>query len=287
MSTSNVLFDAPGPKARVRHRILAGIGALIVLAIAALVIKTLAGKGQFEASKWKPFTTAELWDAYLLPGLVGTLKAAALAIVISAVVGPALALARMSGMRWLRAIATVWVEIFRAIPVLLMMIFFFGVYAYNGVFDASINPLAATVTGLVLYNSAVLCEVLRSGVDQIPRGQREAGLSVGLSPAQTLRIVLLPQAVTAMLPTLVSQLVVILKDTALGYNITYLELLNAGNTAASNYGNLVPMIFVIALIFIAINYSLTKFAEYLERRLKRRGHTTGKPTTEGAVAEPA
>lgn len=287
MSTSNVLFDAPGPKARARHRILAGVGALVALAIAALVIRTLAGKGQFEASKWKPFLTAELWDAYLLPGLLGTLKAAALAIVISAVLGPLLALARMSGMRWLRAIATVWVEIFRAIPVLLMMIFFFGVYAYNGVFDASINPLAATVTGLVLYNSAVLCEVLRSGVDQIPRGQREAGLSVGLSPGQTLRIVLLPQAVTAMLPTLVSQLVVILKDTALGYNITYLELLNAGNTAASNYGNLVPMVFVIALIFIAINYSLTKFAEYLEGRLKRRGHTAGEPTTEGAAPEPA
>ena len=134
-----------------------------------------------------------------------------------------------------------WVEIFRAIPVLLMMIFFFGVYAYNGVFSAELNPLAATVTGLVLYNSAVLCEVLRSGVDQLPRGQREAGLSIGLSAGQTLRTVLLPQAITAMLPTLVSQLVVILKDTALGYNITYLELLNAGNTAASNYSNLVPV----------------------------------------------
>ena len=287
MSEANVLFDAPGPRARARHRILTVIGALLALAIAVLVIRTLASKGQFEAAKWKPFLTAELWDAYLLPGLLGTLKAAALAIVISCILGPVLALARMSGMRWLRAVATVWVEIFRAIPVLLMMIFFFGLYAYNAVFSAELNPLAATVTGLVLYNSAVLCEVLRSGVDQLPRGQREAGLSIGLSAGQTLRTILLPQAITAMLPTLVSQLVVILKDTALGYNITYLELLNAGNTAASNYSNLVPMIFVVALIFILINYSLTKLAEYLERRLKRRGHTAGSPTTDVAAAEPA
>ena len=130
-----------------------------------------------------------------------------------------------------------------------MMFFAFYVFAFNNVFRSDLNSLAAVVTGLTLYNGSVVAELLRSGVGSLPRGQTEAGLSIGLTRGQTLRSVLLPQAVTAMLPALVGQLVVILKDTALGYLILYQELLNKFQQIGSYKSNPVPALIVIAAIF--------------------------------------
>lgn len=283
-STSSVLFDAPGPRARTRNRVLSIVSVLVVALIAVVVVRKLIDDGQFEAAKWKPFTQSEIWDAYLIPGLIGTLKAAAISIVLASALGLLLALARMSSLAPLRWASGVFVEFFRAIPVLLMMIFGWGLFIQTGLFAPERAPLAAVVTALTLYNGSVICEVVRSGVDQLPAGQREAGLSVGLSRQQTLRSILLPQAITAMLPSLVSQLVVVLKDTALGFNVTYLELLYSSNDAATNYSNLIPVLIVIAVVYILLNYSVTKIAESLERRLKRRGRTSGSPDADPAGA---
>lgn len=289
-SSSSVLFDAPGPRTRFRNRLLSVASFVIIAAILLVVVRKLADDGQFEAAKWKPFTQGEIWDAYLLPGIIGTLKAAVISIALASVLGLVLALARMSTITPLRWLAGVVVEFFRSIPVLLMMIFGWGLFVQTGMFAPERAPLAAVVTALTLYNGSVICEVVRAGVDQLPAGQREAGLSVGLSRAQTLRTVLLPQAITAMLPSLVSQLVVILKDTALGFNVTYMELLySGGDQAATNYSNLIPVLIVIAAIYILLNYTLTKVAERLEQRLKRRGRTSGTPdadTTGAVVAGP-
>lgn len=276
--TAGVLFDAPGPKARRRYRILGVVGGVIFALILAYVIYRLKDKGQLSSAMWKPFTTSAMWKEVLLKGLWGTLKAALLSIVIGSVLGGLLALGRMSEIAPLRWICGIWVEITRAIPVLLMMLFTYGALtqgflADKGLVGTNSAPLVATVTGLVLYNSAVICEVIRSGVDQLPAGQREAGLSIGLRPQQTLRAILLPQAITAMLPALISQLVVILKDTALGYNVLYGELLYTGKQGAVGFGNIVPMMIVIAAMYIVVNYSIGKAAELLERRLARRGRT--------------
>ena len=228
---------------------------------------------------WTPLTKPELWNDYLLPGLLATLKAALFSIVLAAIFGFVMALLRLSDVKALRWIAGVVVEFFRAVPVLLMMIFTWGIM---------IEPLGSerasfwgVVAALTLYNGAVLCEVIRSGVDQLLNGQREAGLSLGLTSSRTLRMILLPQAVTAMLPTLVSQLVVVLKDTALGYNIMYGELLNSAKDAGSNYQNMLPTLLLVALVYIVVNYLVTKLAELLERRIKSRGHTAGSPDAHG------
>lgn len=281
--SAGVLFDAPGPKARRRHLMLTGLGAVIFLAGLYLIYKRLDDKGQFSSQLWKPFTD---WSGfvkpYLVDGLVGTLKAAAIAIVLAGVLGFGFALARMSEIKPLRWIASVLVEVFRAIPVLLVMLFSYGYLRSSSELVSSDNaPLVATVIGLVLYNAAVVCEVIRSGVDQLPRGQREAGWSVGLRPGQTLRQILLPQAITTMLPALISQLVVIVKDTALGYNVIYGELLYSARTGSTGPANIVPMIIVVALIYIAINYSLSKLAEFVERRLKSRGRGAAKQQIPG------
>lgn len=288
--SASVLFDAPGPKARARHRIVAIAGGLLTLLLAVLIVRALARNGEFAGAKWSPFLEWSTWRYYLLIGLWNTIKGAAISVVLALAFGFVFGVGRLSEVRPIRWVSGAIVEFFRAVPVLIMMIFFFGVYAYNQVFPAAINPLAAVVTALTLYNGSVIAELVRSGVYGLPAGQREAGLSIGLTGPQALRSILLPQAVTAMLPALVSQLVVILKDTALGTIITYPELLQQGQNLASSKSNVIPTLLVVAAIFIAINYLLSWLAGRLEARINRRGHTAGvavgrAPTIPGASVE--
>lgn len=274
MTAHSPLFDAPGPRARRRHAILTLIGVVIALGGVALVGRKMADAQQLQGYMWSPFLSGVVWTDYLLPGLWGTLRAAALSVVLAGVLGLALGVGRLWHLRVVRWTSGVVVEFFRAVPVLIMMIFAFGLYARNQVFPSSLNPLAAVVTGLTLYNGSVIAELIRSGVQNLPRGQTEAGLSIGLTREQTLWSVQLPQALTAMLPALIGQLVVILKDSALGYGITYLELLNWSKTMGSAYANTVPAYIVAALLFILANYSLTKVAGWAERWLSHRGGPT-------------
>lgn len=277
MSAQSILFDAPGPKARRRHAIMAAVVGLVTLGIVVWVLIRLGDKGNLTADKWNPFLRSDTWTEYLLPGIVATIKAAAISIVLAGVLGLLLGMGRLSHNTPLRGFSSVFVEFFRAVPVLIMMIFSFNLYAIYKVFPPEQLALAGVVTGLTLYNGAVVAELLRAGVGSLPSGQREAGLSIGLTPTQTLRAILLPQALTAMLPAIVGQLVVVLKDSALGFIITYTELLSQGQTLGTARANLIPALIVTAVIFITINYLLTVLASRVERRMRRRGHTSGTP----------
>ena len=292
MSVPAVLFDEPGPRARARHRVLGVVGALVILGLLALVVRGLADpdNDQLTAEKWSPFLDGETWTAYLLPGLAATLKAAGAAVVLSGVFGVLLGLGRLSQARVVRGVCGALVEFLRSVPVLVMMLFvyYFCIFVLGVLGDTS--TFVGVVGGLTLYNSAVIAELIRSGVFALPKGQREAGLAIGLTPRQTLVTVLLPQAVTAMLPSLISQLVVILKDTALGYIISYTDLLRSGTTLSSAYGNLIPTLIVVAVMFIVINYALSLVARLVERRLQqsRRGPRPVAGTMPpGAVVGPA
>ena len=290
--SGSVLFDVPGPRARRRNAIIAAVGSAILLLLVVLVIRALAHNGEFTAAKWNPFLEWSTWRFYLLTGIWNTLKAAIAAVVLAMIFGFVFGVGRLSQNTAIRWISGAVVEFFRAVPVLIMMIFFFGIYAYNGVFPAAWNPFAAVVTALTLYNGSVIAELVRSGVFGLPKGQAEAGLSVGLTPGQTLRAIQLPQAITAMLPALVSQLVVILKDTALGTIITYPELLQQAQNLASARSNVIPALLVAAALFISINYLLTWLAGRLEARINNRGHAAGgaigrAPTVPGAPVDQA
>jgi glutamate transport system permease protein len=283
VSAQAVLFDVPGPRARVRYRIFGVVGGLAVLGLLLLLIRGLASpeNNQFTAQKWAPFLDPETWTSYLLPGLLATLEAAGAAVVLSGVFGVLLGLGRLSEARPVRVVCGVLVEFLRSVPVLVMMLFtyYFCIFVLGVLGDTS--TFVGVVGGLTLYNSAVIAELIRSGVFALPKGQREAGLAIGLTPRQTLVTVLLPQAVTAMLPSLISQLVVILKDTALGYIISFSELLRAGTTFSTVYGNLIPTLIVVAAMFIVINYALSLLARVVEQRLKRAQRTAG-PVAGGA-----
>jgi glutamate transport system permease protein len=270
MSAPSVLFDAPGPRGRRRIAIGNVLATVVVLAILGWVLLRLADKGQLTGAMWQPFLTARAWRDYIVPGLSSTLQAAGLAIVGSVVLGLLLGLGRLAPVRAIRAVAGTVVEFFRAIPVLLMMIFFWlGLASVDAIPRAQL-PLVAVVLALVLYNGSVVAELVRSGVHGLPRGQREAALATGLTHEQSLRSVEVPQALIAMLPSLVSQLVVILKDTALGYIITYPEMLANGRRLGVQDGNVVPALIVIAAVFIVMNYTLTWIAGRLSRRLGSR-----------------
>ncbi|MDN5768526.1 MAG: amino acid ABC transporter permease [Humibacillus sp.] len=285
MSSEIVLFDSPGPKARRRHAILTVVGIVLAAGVAYLVLRKMNEANQLDPSLWSPFVTdPEVWTQYLLPGLWGTIKAAALAVVFAGIFGLIFGMGRLSANRWIRGFCGVVVEFFRSVPVLLMMVFaYFGYFATSDLVSANTAPLAAVVLGLTLYNGSVIAELVRSGVYSLPKGQGEAGLSIGLSPAQTLRSIQLPQALTAMLPALVGQLVVVLKDTALGVVITYPELLNAARTLGSAYANTVPAYLVAGLIFIVMNYALTKVAAAVEHWLKQRGQGPRSANLTGVV----
>ncbi|MBD8060598.1 amino acid ABC transporter permease [Cellulomonas sp. JH27-2] len=271
---SDVLFDAPGPRGR-RRMVWINIAATLVVAgIGVFVLLRLAEKGQLAASLWKPFVQASTWTDYLLPGLKGTLEAAALSIVAAGIFGLVFGLGRLSRSRTVRFVAGLVVEFFRAVPVLLMMIFFYlGLNQLKLVSPQDV-PLVAVVAGLTLYNGSVFAELVRSGVHNLPRGQREAAYAVGLRRGQSLRAIEVPQALIAMLPAIASQLVVILKDTALGYIVTYPELLDAARRVGAGNGNILQSLVVAALIFIVINYALTRLASLLARRLG--GRTAGR-----------
>ncbi|TYC97519.1 amino acid ABC transporter permease [Arthrobacter echini] len=282
MSAQQVLFDAPGPRTRRIILICNIVGVLIVLAILAWVVSALAGKGQFAASMWTPFLEGRTWEFFILPGLLSTLKAAGIAILTSVTFGLVFGIGRLSHLAPIRWIAGVVVEFLRAVPVLLMMIFFWLALGRSGAVEPQDAPLIAVILALTLYNGSVIAELVRSGVYGLPKGQREAGMAIGLTRNQSLRNIEVPQALIAMLPALISQFVVILKDSALGYIITYPELLQYTRRLGVGEGNVIPSLLVAATIFILINFALSSLATRLSSLLTFRTRA-GKPAAKDVV----
>ncbi|MEV0077080.1 amino acid ABC transporter permease [Nocardia neocaledoniensis] len=269
-ASASVLFDAPGPKARVRHGIYSVLVLLALVAFGWVLFDAFNEKGQFTAAKWEPFLDSGVWETYLLPGLQGTLTAAAISIVGALIFGMIFGILRLSDHRWVRWTAGAIVELARAIPVLILMIFLFAVFGDYKVFRSDDLALAAVVIALIIYNASVIAEIVRAGIRSLPKGQTEAAVALGLRKSQLMRLILLPQAVTAMLPALVSQMVVVLKDTALGYQITYVELVRSAQQEGASQQNTIPALMVVALIMISLNIALTFLATTLEKRLRSR-----------------
>jgi glutamate transport system permease protein len=285
VSTETVLYDHPGPRAKVRNTVLTVIFAVGLLALLYWVWSRFDEKGQWAGTLWKPFTQSSTWLDYILPGLWHTLAAAAVAMVLSLVLGLVFAVGRLSDHWWLSVPSGIVVEFFRAVPLLLLMFFiFFGVPFLT---QQPMSVFWAVVIGLTLYNGSVLAEAFRAGIKAVPTGQSEAGYAIGLRKRHVLQEILIPQAARAMLPVIVSQLVVLVKDTALGYIIAYSELLQLGvNNLSANFGNVVQAAIVAAAIYITVNASLTAFAGWLERRTRRGGRApreSGRPVPVGTL----
>ncbi|MCH1883588.1 amino acid ABC transporter permease [Agrococcus sp. ARC_14] len=286
MSQTSVLYDLPGPRAIARNRLLGMITIVVLLALFGLLVWRMLDTGQFDASKWEAFGYAAIWQR-ILGGLLNTLSAFALAAVGALVLGFVLAIGRLSDHAWVR-VPVAWItELLRAVPVLVFMMLLYYAMPVIGV---RFSPFEAVVIALVAYNGSVLAEVIRAGVESLPRGQQEAGYAVGLRKAGVMRLILLPQAIRAMMPVVISQLVVTLKDTALGFIITYEELLYVAKQLGSTAGLDRPIIqstIVIGAIYIVICLLLSWFANYLQRRTEASPKVQGpqKPLADDGVTD--
>jgi glutamate transport system permease protein len=283
-----VLYDIPGPKARARNLGLGGLGTVLIVAALGYVVYRFIVTGQFSGKRWGWIEYVAI-QKLLLGALLNTLQAFALGAVLALAFGALFAACRLSDHRWVARPATVIVEFFRAVPLVVMIfIFYFGLPPATGIV---VSTYWAVVLGLMLYNGAVLAEIFRSGVLSLPKGQSEAAYALGLRKTQLMTNVLLPQAIRAMLPTIISQLVVLLKDSALGFLIGYPELLFAARTLGSQAQfdfPIIPVAIVVAAIYIAMCLLLSAFANYLERRTRRSAkrpdiNPVGKAQAEGHV----
>jgi glutamate transport system permease protein len=273
---SNMLYDLPGPRARARNLVIGAVTTVAAVAIAAYVASRFVATDQFSATRLAQFQYTAVQQE-LVNGLLATLKAAVIATVLALVFGAVFAAARLSDHAMIRVPATWIVELFRAIPLLILIFFFYYVPLQ---YQLHLATLWALVLGLTLYNGSVLAEIFRAGIQAVPRGQSEAAYAIGLRKTQVMTWVLLPQAVRAMLPAIVSQLVVLLKDTALGFIITYPELLYAakqiGGRGSFDFPYIVSYL-VVAAIYIGICGALSAFAYWLQRRMSRSRRTAAKP----------
>ncbi|MGW2332200.1 amino acid ABC transporter permease [Streptomyces sp. NPDC001700] len=307
----SVLYDEPGPRARRRIRQGSALAYALLLALLVAAVVRLADAGQFAAEKWDPLISPgdenfdALWNV-LGTGLQRTLVAAALAICCSLVVGTAVGVLGLSLGRLARIPLVGAMEVVRGIPVVITIYFASRVLPDLGLTFADAPGgrfLWYLVIGLTAYNSVIIAELVRTGVASLPRGQREAALAIGLTRWQSLRLIQLPQAFRVMLPSLISQLVVVLKDTSLAALILgqYQELLRASNLAAQQLNNPIPMFLVTGAIYVAINWLLSRLAEYVEHRDSRperrrrsatppaesaRSSATGEPRTPAQPGEP-
>ncbi|MDQ0260113.1 amino acid ABC transporter permease [Sinomonas atrocyanea] len=277
MSTQEHIFDAAGPRGRRTIRIVTVLSVLAILAVAFLVVQRFGQAGQLASDRWAEFTQ---WPyiQFLLAGLGNTALAAAASALFAIPTALLMALGRTSHRPWLRWPATAYIEFFRSVPLLLVVYIF-----VSGLPNYGINPdiFWKLVIPITLCSSAVMAEIFRAGILALPAGQVEAALSLGMRNSQATRFVVLPQAVRIVVPSMVAQLVVLLKDTTLGYAVSYPELMKTANNLTAYTNHLIQTFLVIAAVYVVTNILISHFARYLERRVSGRTARAGK-----AAAEP-
>ncbi len=252
VSIRDALYEAPGPKTRAKIRVGTAITAVLVALLLGFVVYQFWATGQLNPRYWMFFTQLSTWS-YLLAGLRGTLTGALTAGGIALVLGLALMLGRTSGIRVLEAVCRVVTDFFRGVPSLLLIYFFFLVVPQYGIRMSSFWMLTLPVA---LAASGVLAEVFRAGVNAVPRGQTEAALALGMSPFRVKLKIVLPQAIRYVIPSLISQLVVVVKDTTVAYVVSYPDMLQNARVLITNYDALVSTYLVVAVIYILLNYAI-------------------------------
>ena len=264
------LFDAPGPRGRRRIRLVSVVVGAALLGLAAAGTWQLWRAGQLEYPSWRDFLGPSI-VSYLARALGDTLLVTAVGALLSFPLGVALGWLRLSRHRAVRVCVGAWIDAMRAVPMLLLIYFFLLAVPRWGL---TLPPLWMLTLPIVMCVSATTAEVFRSGVRALDRGQREAALALGMGEALTMRLVLAPQALRLMLPTLITQLVTILKNTSLGYVVAYGELMHSARLLSSSAQALhrldvyLPAYLIVALLFVTINWLLGAAARRVEARTR-------------------
>lgn len=256
VSIINALYEAPGPKTRRKIAIGTVLASLAVAGLVFLVVRQFYITGQLNERYWSFFGKFTTWR-FLGEGLLGTVEAAAGAGAMAFGLGLLLMLGRRSDYKIVRGICTVVVEFTRGVPTLLLIYFFFLVVPQFGIklpayWKASI-PIALSASGIV-------SEVLRSGVNAVPKGQSEAAVSLGMRKWRLFFRILFPQAIRFVIPALISEIVIVVKDTTFAYVVNFADMMQNARVLISNYDSLVSVYLVVAVIYILINYLLNRLS---------------------------
>lgn len=195
----------------------------------------------------------------------GTLRLAIPAIFFGFILGIFIGLARLARSRWIHFPATVYVEFFRGVP-LVMVIFWFW-FMIPTIIGKSLPEYSVALTAFVVFEAAYLAEIVRSGIQSVPHGQGEAAIATGLTRHQTMRLVILPQALRNMIPALVTQFIVLLKDTSLASIIGYVDLTKAAQIVNNREIRPFELYLFIAIVYWASSYGMSQLARRCERRM--------------------
>ena len=264
-----VLYESPGPKTRRRIRVFTALALLLLAGLLFLVLRQFGITGQFQAKYWAFFGRWTTWR-FLGQGLITTVEAALVGSAIAFALGFLLMRGRIHGNRLLRWICTGLIEFTRGVPTLLFIYFFFLVVPQTGwklsAFWKISLPCAISACGVV-------AEVLRSGVNAVPSGQREAALSLGYRETKLFYRIIFPQAIRFVIPSLISELVIVLKDTTFASIVSCADLMQNAKVLISNYDALLSIYLVVTVIYILINYLLNRLSDRVASALKTTGST--------------
>ena len=265
MTIKEALYESPGPKSRRNIRIVTTISIILLVLLAYFVIRQFYISGQFAPRYWSFFARFTTWK-FFLEGLFGTIKAAMMAAVITFCLGFLMMAGRISKIKFLNYISTALIEFTRGVPTLLFIYFFFLVVPQTGIKLSAFWKVALPVA---ISASGMVAEVLRGGVNAVAKGQREAALSLGMGEVRTFIKIIFPQAFRYVVPALISEIVIVLKDTTFAYVVSYNDLMQNASVLISNYDALLSVYLVVAVVYIVINYLLNKLSVFISSKQKR------------------
>lgn len=255
----DIVFADLGHKAQALARVLSVIVAVALLVLAAAIVVRFHAADQFEGRLWEFFAWKSTW-VFLGKGLLGTLASGAVAAVIALVLGLVLLAGRLSPQRLVRWPAIAVIEFLRGVPTLLLIYVCFLVLPSVGIKLSAYWMLTLPVG---VSTAAVVAEVYRAGVLAVPRGQTDAARALGLSEARVFAHIVFPQALRYIVPALVAQLVIVVKDTTFGYVVTYGELMQNAKVLIANYRSLVPVYLAVAVLYCLVNYAISRSSRRL------------------------
>lgn len=262
LTVQEVLYEEPGPKAKRQIRVWTALSLIALAVLVWRIIDQFAENGQLDAKYWSFFLRHTTWR-FIGEGLLGTVEAAVLAGVIAFVLGFLLMRGRISEHKVLQQVCMALIEFTRGVPTLLFIYFFFLVVPKTGIQMGALWKISLPVA---ISACGVVAEVLRSGVNGVPKGQKEAAMSLGMRDRHVFYKVIFPQAFRYVIPSLISEIVIVVKDTTLAYVVSFPDLMQNAKVLISNYDAMLQIYLVVAIIYILINYGLNKIAKSVQAR---------------------
>lgn len=269
-SVLEVLYEKPGPKTQRKIKLVTNISVLLLVIFLALIIRQFYVTGQFDSSYWFFFAKWTTWR-FLVQGILGTVKVSLTSAVITFILGFLMMFGRVRGNMFFKVVSSALIEFTRGVPTLLFIYFFFFVVPMLGI---KLSAFCKIMIPVAISASGAVAEVLRGGVNAVQKGQIEAALSLGLRENRIFFKIVFPQAFKFVIPSLISELVIVVKDTTFSYIVSYNDLMQNASVLISNYDALLSVYLMVAVIYILINFLLNKLS--VKIALKRKGQSNGK-----------